>query len=185
MALGKDGNFYGSSGGGGLYLNGAICELTQSASGWTSNILYNFTGASDGRSPAGRLVFDQSGNLYGMTQSSQGGGGVVFQLSPSTDGWTFNVIHNFSGLEENWSTLGVDGAGNIYGTDGNGYWEGSIFKLSPSSDGWVYTSLHDFTGGDDGGSPTSILVESDGTVFGTTYHGGEHNNGGVVFQITP
>jgi len=46
-------------------------------------VLHKFTGGKDGAFPAGRLVRDSAGNLYGTTQS--GGAffsGVVFKLTP-------------------------------------------------------------------------------------------------------
>jgi uncharacterized repeat protein (TIGR03803 family) len=46
---------------------GTIFELSSSLSGgsWTEQVLYNFTGGSDGDLPYTGLVFDQAGNLYG------------------------------------------------------------------------------------------------------------------------
>ena len=101
------------------------------------------------------LIFDPSGNLYGATNGGgQGGGGTVFELTPSGGSWTL-----FPGLQLYrrrqlwaWGTLVMDGAGNLYGTtlcDGANK-AGSVFKLTPSGGSWTYTSLHDFTGGSDG-----------------------------------
>jgi hypothetical protein len=52
------------------------------ALGQTQNVLYNFTGGSDGAEPGG-VIFDNAGNLFGTTRSS------VFELSPNSGGsWT-------------------------------------------------------------------------------------------------
>lgn len=55
---------------------------------------HNFTGGSDGELPIwyGNLVFDNKGNPYGTASgggnSACGGGcGIVFELSPSKNGW--------------------------------------------------------------------------------------------------
>lgn len=63
----------------------------------TEQTLYSFcsqTDCTDGATPAGPLIMDASGNLYGTTQTGgkyiSGGGGVVFELTPNQDrtGWT-------------------------------------------------------------------------------------------------
>ena len=46
----------------------------------------------------GGLIFDSTGNLYGTTSDGgSGGGGTVFELSPSGDTWTFKLLYSFSG----------------------------------------------------------------------------------------
>jgi uncharacterized repeat protein (TIGR03803 family) len=125
-------------------------ELMPSNGSWTYNVLYTFTGGSDGSWPNGGLVFDAAGNLYGTT--SQGGipdpdhicqpsgCGTVFELKPSSAGWTQAVIHAFQhngadGISPEGSLV-VDEGGNVYGMTNqggsNGY--GTIFELSPSND---------------------------------------------------
>ena len=44
-----------------------VAVTTQPAHAQTYQVLYNFTGQVDGGDPAGGLVMDQRGNLYGMT----------------------------------------------------------------------------------------------------------------------
>ena len=81
----------------------------------------------------------------------------------------------------------MDAAGNLYGTtyQNGAYNAGSVFKLALSSEGWTYTSLHDFTGGSDGGLPGGNLVlDTNGTLYGTTSQGGIYGNG-VIFEVTP
>jgi len=38
-----------------------------SAATWKEKVLYSFQGGSDGAVPAGGVVFDKAGNLYGAT----------------------------------------------------------------------------------------------------------------------
>ncbi len=68
--LAKDaaGNLYGV-GDGGAFGYGAVYKLTQTPNGWSYSTLYDFTGGSDGSSPAGPLVLDANGNLYGSTSA--------------------------------------------------------------------------------------------------------------------
>jgi hypothetical protein len=69
-------------------------------------VLYSFCAGSnttcqDGGGPAGQLIFDASGNLYGTTtRGGLGGGsgragGTVSELSPSLSGWTHTILYNF------------------------------------------------------------------------------------------
>ena len=37
----------------------------------------------------------------------------------------------------------------------------------------------------DGGNPySSVVLDSAGNIYGTAYHGGAYNNGGVAFEIS-
>ncbi len=117
------GNFYGTTvWGGGIscYQWDEGCGVAfKLAPDGTLTVLHSFDGASDGGVPAGRLVRDSKGNLYGAaniggnTNDCQvaGGCGVVFKLAP--DG-TLTVLHTFTG--------GTDGAnpasGLLQGPDG-------------------------------------------------------------------
>jgi uncharacterized repeat protein (TIGR03803 family) len=45
--------------------------------------------------------------------------------------------------------------------------------------------LHSFTGGSDGGNPIfQLILDSSGNLYGTTYTGGESNDG-TVFKLVP
>jgi uncharacterized repeat protein (TIGR03803 family) len=191
VVFAKSGNLYGVE----SWSAGAVYQLTPSGSGWTAQTIRSFSCGSDGCSPKGGLIIDASGNLYGTTSSGgSGGGGTVFELTPTSGGWTFTTLYSFSGpggcLGEPsgpQDKLFMDAVGNLYGTtycDG-AYNAGSVFKLTPSNGGWIYTSLHDFTGGDDGEYPISSLVmDAKGNLYGTASQGGASGNG-VVYEITP
>ena len=163
-----------------------------------------------GGGPDSSLVMDNSGNLYGVTPyggGGPGGGGVVYELSPGSNGkWTETVLHKFfesktdsDGMYAN--SLAIDTAGNLYGTAyaGGGIGEtkcgtysgcGVVFRLTPSSNAkWKETILHRFTnntGNGDGGipSPDRLLLDSVGNIYGTTQFGGDANSG-TVFEIKP
>jgi uncharacterized repeat protein (TIGR03803 family) len=63
---------------------------------------------------------------------------------------------------------------------------GVVFKISSSG---METVLHDFQGGADGNFPqSSLIVDSSGNLYGTTYYGGSSgcNYGcGTIFKLTP
>jgi hypothetical protein len=169
---------------------------------WKEKVLYSFQGGTDGAYPAGGVVFDKQGNLYGATQ--QGGGtncspmaacGTVYQLVPPAkkgDPWTENVLHVFQGKQHNdgeFPSGGViaDASGNIYGTSSYGGTGdcvllgikggcGTVFELSPpqtKGGQWTYTILYSFKGGKDGYLPFGDLVfDGKGNLYGATYFGG-------------
>jgi uncharacterized repeat protein (TIGR03803 family) len=197
VILDKNGNLFGAAAGG-AYGNGAIFELKYTAGvGWTESVIYSFTNEADG--PPTGITFDQSGNLFGATFGAyKGDGGTVFELSPSGDNWTYSLLYTFPPVPgQSCSTPGparpltLDAAGNLYGTAlcSGPAQAGSIFKLTNSQNGWQYTSLHDFTGAAEGLYPVSqVTIDSDGTLYGTTYGGGSNNCAGgcgVVWAIKP
>jgi uncharacterized repeat protein (TIGR03803 family) len=197
------GNLYGPDASGGDHERGMIYELTPSGPDWTEKTLYTFPGEQGEDAPAGGLIFDSTGNLYGTTANGgTGGGGTVFELIPTNGNWTLNTLYSFSGSAGCGpeASLVMDGAGNLYGTtycDGaNGF--GSVFKLTPTpTPPWTYTSLHDFRGGSDGAMPMSnVVIDSSGNLYGTAVGGGSIINNphcavglgyhcGVVWEITP
>ncbi len=193
VTLDAQGNVYGTTWLGGLNNDGTMYQLVHSGSGWTLNTLYAFQNSADGENPLGQVVFDQAGNLYGSTQAGgTGGGGTVFELSPSGGGWNFAVLYSLPGNNDGpIGSVALDAAGNIYGTtygDGDdGY--GNVFKLTRTDGGWSYTSLHDFTGGSDGANPVGgVTLDDTGNMYGTAYQGGPTHcpqGCGVVWEITP
>jgi uncharacterized repeat protein (TIGR03803 family) len=186
-----------------LLIVAAILSLADNASAeWKEKVLYSFQGGTDGAVPAGGVVFDQQGNLYGATQ--QGGGtdcspladcGTVYQLAPPAkdgDPWTETVLHVFQGKQHNdgeFPSGGVisDALGNIYGTASYGGTGdcvllgikggcGTVFELSPpqtKGGQWTYITLYSFKGGKDGYLPSGDLVfDSKGNLYGATAFGG-------------
>jgi uncharacterized repeat protein (TIGR03803 family) len=181
LVQGSDGNFYGTTGGGGANGNGTVFRVTPSGS--LTN-LWSFTGNSDGADPAAGLVQGSDGNFYGTTGGGgANGNGTVFRIAPSgslTNLWSFTV-----GSDGDWPGALVQGSdGNFYGTtyDGGAYGWGTVFRITPSGS---LTALWSFTGGNDGGLPVAGLVQgSDGNFYGTTGGGGANGNG-TVFRVTP
>jgi hypothetical protein len=169
---------------------------------WKEKVLYSFQGGTDGATPAGGVVFDNQGNLYGATQ--QGGGsncspmaacGTIYQLAPPAkqgDPWTETVLHVFQGKQYKdgeFPSGGViaDALGNIYGTTAYGGTGdcvllgikggcGTAFELSPpqtKGGKWTYTILYSFPTAKQGYVPWGDLVfDGAGNLYGATYFGG-------------
>jgi uncharacterized repeat protein (TIGR03803 family) len=196
------GNLYGTTYYGGPNGAGVVFKLKPNADGsWTENVLYSFCAAfncSDGANPSAGLIFDTAGNLYGTTQTGGftstacgRGCGVVFKLTPNTDGsWTESVLHSFTQVPDGsdpYAGLIFDPAGNLYGTTGYGGGTnntGVVFELKPNADGsWTESVLYSFTGFSDGANPYGGLIfDATGNLYGTTYGG---NPGAVVFKLKP
>lgn len=124
--------------------------------------------------------------------------GVVFEMTSSGGGWTYDVLYNFLGNNQFYdgplSPLVSDAQGNLYGDtlDGGIYGGGSVFKLTPTEGGWVYTSLHDFncTAPEGCGIFGPLVMDADGNIYGTANGGGAANCGNgygcdTVWEITP
>jgi uncharacterized repeat protein (TIGR03803 family) len=193
---GTDGNFYGTTGSGGANGTpgyGTVFMVTPSG---VETVLYSFGASSaDGQNPAGGLVQAADGNFYGTTVSGgsmadlpQGTGqGTVYRITPAGEE---TVIYAFGASNSDGygptGTLVQDSAGNFYGTTSNGgstISGGTLFEVTPSG---VETVLHTFnpSSGVDGSAPGSIILGSDGNLYGTTSSGGA-GAGGIVFMITP
>lgn len=188
------GNLYGTTSVGGASDRGAVYQLTPNSNGsWSETILYSFTGQNgDGSEPAGEVIFDPAGNIYGTTVL---GGtfnfGLVFELSPSSSGWTKTILYNFTGVKGLGGGAGPlvrDAAGNLYGTSGpTGGAGGAVFELTQNSDGtWTENTIHKFGSYPaDGQSPSSgLTVDSAGAFYGTTLFGGAIYTG-TVYSLTP
>ena len=168
---------------------------------WKERVLYSFRSGNDGSFPVGGIVFDQKGNLYGVTEA---GGppscdpignlcGTVYRLAPPAkqgDPWTKTLLYMFKGKRYNDGEapdgLIIDAAGNLYGVTAYGGTGdcvlvgvkagcGTVYELSPPTNGgkWTYTELYSFKGGKDGDLPGGNLVfDRAGNLYGTTNFGG-------------
>lgn len=79
LIQGTNGNFYGTTYGGGIFGAGTVFTITSSG---TLTILYPFTGGSDGANPAAGLVLVSGTHFYGTTFGGGNGTGTVFKVGP-------------------------------------------------------------------------------------------------------
>jgi uncharacterized repeat protein (TIGR03803 family) len=187
------GNLYGTTLAGGNLGDctgsgcGVVFRLSPSTTGvWTETVLHTFTEGTDGGVPAGGLVFDSAGNLYGVTTYDGSLNlGLVFELSPTSSGsWKEVILHHFGHLpNDGFSPLGgisVDSKGILYGTTSLLY--GAVYQLVPAKSGhWSYTNLRHFNGYPDGRNPAaSVVSDTSGNLFTTTQFEGQFARGAVV-----
>jgi uncharacterized repeat protein (TIGR03803 family) len=79
LVLGTDGNFYGTTGGGGATSDGTAFKITPQGMLTTLHTFCSETGCRDGSLPVGPLVQASDGNFYGTTDSNAG---TVFKMTP-------------------------------------------------------------------------------------------------------
>jgi uncharacterized repeat protein (TIGR03803 family) len=79
----QPGKIYATTHCDGNYSAGTVYELTLAGGVWTYDLLYDFTGASDGHFSFSNLVADKEGNLYGTTtEGGADGSGTAFKITP-------------------------------------------------------------------------------------------------------
>jgi hypothetical protein len=134
---------------------------------------------------------------------------ILLTLLLTTVAWAGskeNVLYSFVGGSSDGAypttALVSDKAGNLYGTayEGGSYGHcspfgqscGVVFELTPKhGGGWSESVIYTFTGGTDGGSPDgTLIIDSNGNLYGTTYLGGTQSSCpggpcGTVYELTP
>jgi uncharacterized repeat protein (TIGR03803 family) len=201
LIMDREGNLYGTTSEGG---QASICDAPMIGSGICCGtvfklspsgkftVLHSFLdGPEDGTGPAGPLLLDEDGNLYGVT----GGGGTqedgtIFKLDRSGHE---TILHSFTGLDGvfPFGPLIRDWAGNLYGaasinlsgaSNASGSIRGgTVFKLD--RDGKL-NIIHNFgiVPDDDGTFPDGLVMDRAGNLFGTTLEGGTADDG-TLFKI--
>jgi uncharacterized repeat protein (TIGR03803 family) len=190
LLLASDGNFYGTTKGGGSAGHGTVFRITPSGK---YAIIHSFEKSpNEGTNPIAPLVEGPDHGLYGVTA---GGGqtakGTLFKL---TTGGELTTLHHF-GEDEN---DGAEPAGGLSkGHDGSFYGStfrgggsipmGTVFKFSPPGD---YSIVYRFKIGNDGYHCVApLLFARDGNAYGTTANGGnlresgEPPGNGSVFRL--
>ncbi len=172
LVAGSDGVVYGASYDGGPANGPQVFRLT--ADGHVTIV----------RSMFAWSLLHADGMLYGITNTVTGHRAI---FTMRVDGSDFELLHEFI-----WALDGVSSPlslaraadGTIYGTaDGGAFSKGVVFKLDPQRN---LSILHDFTGGADGFAGFSLLIGSDGNLYGTTTtDSGLPAGPASVFRLTP
>ena len=187
----SDGNFYGTSVGGGAHACGTIPELTHNCgtvykitSDGGEGVLYSFgESAADGFAPTGSLVEATDGRFYGTTSSggglpchdANGCGGTVFRLTP---GGEETILHRFASGPANEGSpspnLTQASDGNFYGTTvtGGAYWvPGTAYRITPDGLKTILCSFGETPS--DGARPLLLMQARDGLFYGISDEGGD------------
>ena len=178
VVLDSAGNIYGATAYGGV--SGMVYKLAPSG---RESTLYSFAGAAGGTEPQAGIFRDSTGVLYGTTVAGGPANfGTVYKVDASGQE---TPMYSFTGGADGahpGSSPVADAAGNVYGTTAGGGTAGFgvVYKLDTSGE---ETVLHTFTGGGDGGYPGPLIMDAEGSLYGTAWYGA--SGGGVVYKIDP
>jgi uncharacterized repeat protein (TIGR03803 family) len=149
----------------------------------------------EGNGPYAGVVQGTDGSFYGTTccggPHNSYGDGVFFRATPSG---TLTDLYNFCSLRQcadgdnpiSAPVLGSDG--NLYGVAGGGGTRrnpGTFYRVTPDG---VLTTLYTFCPKipcTDGEGPNGLFLGTDGNFYRSTGGGGNGNNAGTIFSITP
>jgi uncharacterized repeat protein (TIGR03803 family) len=177
-----DGNFYGTTVGGGAGYGTAFKMTPQG----TLTTLYKFLHV-DGATPSA-LVQGANGNFYGTTaEDGAHDSGTVFQMTPQG---RLTTLYSFCSQADCADGKSPEAAlvqatnGNFYGTAwaGGASGDGTVFEITV---GGTLTTLYsfDFTDGQGPSDGVGLVQATDGNFYGETSGGGAEY--GTVFEITP
>lgn len=195
VLLARDGALYGTTEFGGGSGWGTVFQLIPpngsptSVGRWKETVLYGFTGGSDGARPVGDLTLDHAGNIYGTAPSGgSAGNGVIYELTPSDDGWTESVLYSALNNGDGSEPMGgvvFDRSGNLYGDfpQGGPYGYGAVFELSPSGSSWNEQTIYAFPGGAAANPVWGLIFDPYGNLYGGTSP--NDSSTGLAFELTP
>lgn len=168
-----DGNFYGTTSGGGTFGNGTLFRFNPTSNFIT--VLHQFSDTEG--PPTVPPVEAKDKNLYGLTNT-----GTTYRLTVASG--TFALLPNKTPAGGTDAPLFLASDGNLYGTTilGGKSNLGTVFRMTTAGKIQV---IHNFSGAD-GFQPLGPLVQGkDGNLYGTTYYGGGVPGvQGTVYKIT-
>ena len=159
----------------------------------TEQTISTFRGNADGQDPVASLL-QVGGTLYGTTsgggdsKNCKGGCGTIFSVSPSG---ARKVVYRFQHSDGAYPDAALINVNNtLYGTTAEGGQNsncgaegcGTVFSFNPASG--TENVVYSFLGGGDGQRPLASVTNIGGTLYGTTYSGGNAEFGfGTVFSL--
>jgi uncharacterized repeat protein (TIGR03803 family) len=182
LALGPDGNFYGST-----YSSssgsGTLFKITPDG---TLTTFYTFCltyGCPDGSQPYSSPILARDGNFYGTTATGGTyGAGTAYKITPQGKLTTLYSFGERKGPVSPTAPFVQATDGNFYSVTGQGGTNnyGTVFKITSSG---TLTVLHNFDN-TDGYNPIGLIQAKGGNFYGTT-GGIDNEDNGSIFRMTP
>ena len=167
-------------------------EIAKTATGYagapTTLVSFNFV---NGSIPMGGLIADSNGNLFGTTfGGGANGDGTVFEIVKTPTGYAATPTTLVSFNDTNGplpdGSLIADSNGDLFGTTQSrgSPNDGTVFEIAKTATGYAGapTTLVSFNFANGAFADGSLMADSNGDLFGTTFSGGA-NGDGTVFEI--
>ncbi len=187
----SNGDLFGTTYGDDSYnsvLRGTVFEIMHTATGYASEptTLVAFNGPN-GADPAGSLIADSNGDLFGTTTGEHSNYGTVFEIGNTVSGYASQptTLASFYGPDNGpYGAVITDADGDLFGTTyrGGDWGPGTVFEVAHTATGYASapTTLVTFYSG--AGPFGSLIADANGDLFGTTQGGGAYNDG-TMFEI--
>jgi uncharacterized repeat protein (TIGR03803 family) len=183
VALGPDGNFYGTTAGNpsSHFGNGTVYKITPAGSLATLHSFCSLPQCRDGGPfTQSGLTLAQNGTFYGSSGRTNSDWGRVFRISSSG---TFVVVHvDCPGRvcptdAGPWGTLDQARGGYLIGTGmGGTYGTGGVYRMTPSGTPTLIYSFCPACGDPDAGWVSALTSTQAGNFVGTSTYGGSGAN---------
>lgn len=184
LTMDAQGNLYGTTRGGAGGAYGTLFVMSSGTYQFTNLATFTSSGGA-GYYPTGSVVVDSDGNIYGTTSEAKGSEGALYKYSASTH--QLSLVSPFIGVNGAYPNgLVADSNGNLYGTTYSGSLpgqsnDGTVYSYSTSSSS--FTSISYFSGSNGYQPVSSVILDSQGNIFGTTSQGGAFGYGTVFEEI--
>jgi uncharacterized repeat protein (TIGR03803 family) len=174
-----NGVLYGTTinGGSGCYSSGGCGTVFAITTSGTETVLHSFSGGADGALPY--AASRKSMARFTVRPPEARTSGTVYSVTTSGKE---SVLHRFQGIPDGADPQAalIDVSGSLYGTTTFGGAQqnrGTVFLITTSGqEKLLYRFVFKSQGGHrDGKYPESRLLNVNGTLYGTTYEGGEGN----------
>jgi uncharacterized repeat protein (TIGR03803 family) len=189
LVMDSKGNLYGTTEFGTANDTGTVFELSPaSGGGWTETVLHTFGPngkGGDGNYPASDLALDAQGNLFGTTFGGGASGqGTLYEMSPSSSGWTETIRHSFGSSRKDGSNpetgvlLGKIQS-HLYGS--TVYGNAGVYRLWFIKGHWVEQTIHYFDSALNGGEQTGgdLVIDHGLNIYGASNNAGANMTGSV------
>ncbi|MEQ1733288.1 MAG: choice-of-anchor tandem repeat GloVer-containing protein [Bacteroidia bacterium] len=176
-----DGNLYGQAYSGGINNNGALYCYNIALDTLIRKV--SFKNATTGGRPTSGLMQAYNGKLYATTTiGGTGFNGTLYEYDYVADTLIVKVNFTYPIIgSQSYSTLLQLNDSTLYGTtySGGAAGYGTIFQYSPNTDTVIVKFNFNTANGGAGETDGSLMLATDGNLYGFSYSGGTANKGSL------